>query len=90
MPLAEKELATELATKLATYRYHSQVLVLPPWQAIYANDDARDQSFADAVRIHALLTSWYQRCGYAVIEVPKLSARERCDFVLQELSGNYA
>jgi predicted ATPase len=80
-PLLEKELAAQLAT----FRYHAQVFVLPPWQAIYVNDAARDQSFADAVRIHALITRWCQHCGYATIEVPRLNVGERADFVVQVL-----
>jgi predicted ATPase len=85
-PLLEKELTAQLAT----FRYHTQVFVLPPWEAIFINDAARDQSFTDAVRIHGAITSWYQRCGYAIIEVPRLNVGERADFVVNELSGNAA
>jgi hypothetical protein len=29
------------------------VFVLPPWEVIYANDAEREQSFAEAVDVHA-------------------------------------
>jgi predicted ATPase len=29
--------------------------------------------------------AWYRRCGYEVIEVPKASVTDRCDFILQAL-----
>lgn len=85
-PLPEKKLASELAA----YLYHPQVFVLPPWQEIYVNDAARDQSFSDAVQVHKAIMSWYDRCGYDMIEVPKLSVAERGDFVLQVLAETAA
>jgi predicted ATPase len=38
---------------LASFPFHATVFVLPPWQAIYANDAERDQSLAEAVDVHA-------------------------------------
>ena len=43
----------ELKTMLASYPFHATVFVLPPWEVIYANDAERDQSFAEAVDVHA-------------------------------------
>ena len=41
--------ASELHATLASYRFHTSVFVLPPWETIYTTDTGRDQSFADAV-----------------------------------------
>jgi predicted ATPase len=76
---------SELSTKLAAYRYHRRVFLFPPWEAIYANDAERDQSFADAVRIAHAVSAWYARCGYEVVEVPRFGVNERCAFVLREM-----
>jgi len=38
------------------------VLVLPPWEVIYVNDAERDQSFAEAVDVHAKIVRWYGSC----------------------------
>src|SRR5262245_7417641 len=43
----------ELTAMLARYPFHETVFVLPPWDAIYTTDTERDQSFADAVAVHA-------------------------------------
>jgi predicted ATPase len=85
-PLQEYEL-TEL---LSVYQYHRQVFVLPPWEAIYTNDMARDQSFVEAVRVHEAATRWYRRCLYEVIEVPRLTVAERCGYVLSMLAATDA
>jgi predicted ATPase len=67
------------------YTYHQQVLAFPPWEEIYCQDAERDQTFFDAIRIFEILSKWYRRCGYTVIEVPKQGVAERCDFILRAL-----
>ena len=42
-----------LKSMLAAYPFHATVFVLPPWEVIYAKDAERDQSFAEAVDVHA-------------------------------------
>jgi len=74
--------STELTTILASYPFHPTVFVLPPWEAIYANDAARDQSFAEAVHVHVKVVEWYRACGYAIKEVPRLPVAERAAYVL--------
>lgn len=75
----------ELESRLARHPYHRDVFVLPPWSEIYVNDDERDHPFAHAVRVHAGIAQWYARCGYRVVEVPRLSVDARCAFVLETL-----
>jgi predicted ATPase len=75
----------ELAALLDTYRFHNQVFVLPPWEAIYVTDAERDHSFAHAGRVHSQLVSWYRTCGYELHEVPWLPAPERARHVVQVL-----
>jgi len=79
--------ARALADHLARYPYDRCVFVLPPWEAIYATDTERDQSFADAQRVHEAVTRWYRRCGYDLIEVPIGTVEERCAFVLRTVGG---
>lgn len=75
----------ELEASLATYPYHRQVFALPPWEEIYVTDTERDQTFVDAVDVHRLASDWYRRCGYDVIELPRISVAERCQDVLNAL-----
>jgi predicted ATPase len=79
--------AEELARHLAAYPYFPKVFVLPPWRQIYRQDEERDQSFAESVRVHDRLRQWYERCGYELVSVPCATVEERCEFVLDALDG---
>ena len=59
-------------------------------EAVYANDNARDRSFAEAVRVHEAMVRWYRRCRYEVVEVPRLTVAERCEHVLSALAASGA
>jgi predicted ATPase len=78
--------ASELHALLASYPFHAIAFVLPPWEEIYANDRERDQSFADAVHVHAKVVQWYRACGYILDEVPRLPVAQRAGHVLQILA----
>ena len=78
--------AHELEALLSTYRFHPSVFILPPWEAIYANDAERDQSFAEAVDVHARVVQWYRSCGYTLFEVPRLPVPHRARHVLRILT----
>ena len=82
--------AIELETLLASYPFHATVFVLPPWEVIYANDAERDQSFAEAVDVHAKVVRWYRSCGYVLHEVPGLPVAQRAEHVLRVLAGRSA
>jgi len=75
----------ELESMLASYPFHATVFVLPPWEAIYATDAERDQSFAEAVQVHSKVVHWYRSCGYVLDEVPRLPVARRAEHVLRVL-----
>jgi predicted ATPase len=77
--------ARELQAMLASYPFHASVFVLPPWEAIYTNDAERDQSFSEAVYVHAKVVQWYRSCGYVLHELPRLSVPQRAEHVLRIL-----
>lgn len=80
----------ELDSFVSRYPYYHQAFVLPAWEAIYENDSERDQTFAEALAVHHAVSTWYQRCGYEVIEVPLAPVAERCSYVLAQLSCRVA
>jgi predicted ATPase len=82
--------ARELDAMLSSYTFHSSVFVLPPWEAIYRNDAERDQSFAEAVNVHAKVVQWYGSCGYVLHEVPRLPVPQRAKHVLRILTESDA
>ena len=81
---------TELSMWLSKYRYCSKVFALPPWKAIYVNDAERDHTFEHAESVYYTTQEWYRRCGYQLVEVPKVSVAERCTYVLQALANSDA
>jgi predicted ATPase len=76
----------ELESALIKYPFHHTAFVLPPWEVIYANDAERDQSFAEAVEVHARIVGWYRSCGYVLNEVPCLPVAQRAEYVLRALA----
>ena len=78
--------SSELTSMLATYPFHPTVFVLPPWEGIYSTDAERDQSFADAVDVHARVVRWYRSCGYMLNDVPRLPVAQRAEHVLRTLA----
>jgi len=79
----------DLEAMLSAYRFHA-VFILPPWQAIYVNDAERDQSFVEAVNVHARIVRWYQSCGFRPHEVPCLPILHRAEHVLRILGERTA
>lgn len=71
----------------ATVRLHPQVFVLPPWPAIYVQDDERDHSFAHCERVHHGLVGLYRGLGFDLVDVPCVPAAARAEHVLRCLSG---
>jgi predicted ATPase len=82
--------AEELKAMLSAYPFYALVFILPPWEAIYTNDAERDQSFVDAVGVHARIEQWYGSCGYILHEVPRLPVPQRADHILRVLAESAA
>jgi predicted ATPase len=53
------------------------------------SDQERD-TFEHAESVNRMVLEWYRRCGYQVLEVPRVSVDERCTFVLQALPDSDA
>ena len=67
------------------HRYHSRVFLAPPWPEIYVTDTERHHGFDAAVAEYQRLLDVYPLLGYQVTVLPKVSVRERADFVLNTL-----
>jgi len=72
---------------LTTERYNRNVFITPPWREIYINDNERDQTFEDALRIYEQLYQWYDNNGYQLIVLPEESIETRVKIVLEKISG---
>jgi predicted ATPase len=70
-----------------THRYNMKVFLTPPWREIYVTDAERRHGFDEILAEFERLERQYPALGYEVILLPKVSVRERADFVLASLSG---
>jgi predicted ATPase len=68
------------------FRYNAIVFIAPPWQEIYRTDDERKQDFAEAIDAHSATIAAYLKCGYFLVELPRVSPAKRADFVLERIS----
>jgi predicted ATPase len=75
-----------LKTACQTYRYNKIVFLAPPWKEIYATDSERKQTYAEAVATYEKMAEVYREYGYRSIELPKISPRQRAEFVRAYLS----
>jgi predicted ATPase len=70
----------------AANRYDNPVFVAPPWNEIYANDDMRKATFAQSELFHSEVIAAYDRLGYELLELPKVSVIERAALITANLS----
>ena len=70
---------------LELFRYAEKVFMTPPWPELFRNDPERTHSLDDAIAEYRTLIPAYQRLGHKVIILPKVSVKERVDFILQKL-----
>lgn len=66
-------------------RYDSMVFMAPPWKEIYCQDEERQHSFEDAVNEYERLMKFYPQSGYRIVELPKISVKERAQFVISSI-----
>ena len=77
------ETSRKVVQAVAQYRYNKTVFILPPWQEIYENDEERKQDFQEAIFTYTVLKEAYFHCNYSVVEIPKVSIKQRVDFILK-------
>lgn len=67
------------------FRYSRLVFLVPPWPEIFANDTERKHDFESAVKEFDELLIKYKNFGYETVLIPKVSVKERVDFILEKL-----
>ena len=75
----------EIAGLVAAFPYNDIVFLLPPWEAIYATDSERDQTFEESVAVFEGMKRWYARWGYETVEVPRAGVAARVSFILEAI-----
>ena len=67
------------------HRYNNTVFITPPWKEIYTNDEERDQTFEDAIRVYERIDQWYKSHGYHLVILPKDTIEKRARFLLDHV-----
>jgi predicted ATPase len=68
------------------FKYNRFVFLVPPWKEIFVNDAERQHDFESATKEFCELLIKYKHFGYEVVLVPKISVKERADFILEILN----
>ncbi|MFC3909157.1 AAA family ATPase [Legionella dresdenensis] len=67
-------------------RYFHAVYITPPWEEIYCQNETRKHSFKKSVDDFEKVVSFYLKCGYQTIELPKVDVRARVQFILSSIN----
>ncbi|MBA3816886.1 MAG: AAA family ATPase [Parachlamydiaceae bacterium] len=70
------------------FRYNRSVFLVPPWEEIFTCDTERKHSFESAKKEFDELLIKYKNFGYETILIPKVSVKERADFILEKLGAS--
>ncbi|MBA3956794.1 MAG: AAA family ATPase [Parachlamydiaceae bacterium] len=69
------------------FRYNRSVFLVPPWEEIFASDAERKHSFESAKKEFDELLIKYKNFGYETVLIPKVSVKERVNFILEKLDA---
>ena len=61
------------------------IFMTPPWKEIFCQDEERQHTYEDAVTEYERNLKFYSQCGYHIVELPKISVKERAEFILSIL-----
>jgi predicted ATPase len=71
-----------------TFRYNRLVFIAPPWEEIFHPDSERKQDFEEAIRTYRSMVETYTQFGYELIEIPRVSVKERAEFVIEKIGAS--
>ena len=66
-------------------RYFDTIYMAPPWEEIYCQNEERKHTFKKSVDDYDRLLSFYPKCGYKTIELPKVDVSSRIQFLLSSI-----
>jgi len=74
-----------LQNAVQSFSYNRTVFVAPPWPEIFRQDQERKQDLDEAQRTYQALTATYKALSCELVELPRFSIADRCQFVLDHL-----
>jgi len=76
-----------VSTAAATFPYHRQVFIAPPWPDIFSQDAQRRQDLAEAERTHDMMVETYTSLGYELVTLPRTNVATRTTFVTHRITA---
>lgn len=70
------------------FKYNRLVFLVPPWEEIFSSDTERKHNFESAKKEFDDLLIKYKNFGYETVLIPKVSVKERVDFILEKLGAS--
>jgi predicted ATPase len=83
--LGRFSLSPENVAQVRRVRYHQIFIVAPLPKELYVTDDARQESYEAALRLHQLIVKANRRFNRNLVCVPFATVERRADFVLAHL-----
>ncbi|MDB9712965.1 ATP-binding protein, partial [Flavobacteriaceae bacterium] len=62
------------------------VFILRPWKEIFVNDKQRYESFEESLEIDKFIYKTYKNLKYNIVEIPKISIKERMNFIIDKIN----
>lgn len=66
-------------------KYNEKVFLTPPWKEIYRTDEERKQTYEESLVVYRCLIEVYEEYGYEIVEVPRMRAKERVQWLLSRI-----
>lgn len=79
------EIPNSYMLKVEECSYFPVIFIVPPWEEIYKNDDQRMEDYKTACELNDVIVDTYQNLGYNTVILPKISVKERTDFIINYL-----
>ena len=79
------EVTSEIYSNIKKCNYNKLVFYTPIWKKIYRKDNERKEEIEQAIKINNYIISVYQLKGYKMIEIPKISIKERANFIISKI-----
>ena len=79
------EITSEISQITKECIFNKQVFITPLWEEIYINDGERIEDIKSALNIENSIIKTYKSLGYNLITVPKLSVKERVNFIISKI-----
>ena len=79
------EYKSSMMKEILKFNYDT-IFIAEPWEAIYANDSERYETYNELLEIDFHIKKIYKQLGYNIIFLPKKSVKDRVTFILETLN----